>query len=134
MSQQRVSPEGELSSPGICLRRVLILGFPLLFGQIMRYLHQIADSAMLGHFGDGSAELAAVGIAGLFTWILNTFLWPLSQGVQAITARRYGRQDHENEASRFFTGEAFDNAVVTALYAAVVAMGVSFWPGRSSRS
>jgi long-chain acyl-CoA synthetase len=125
MSEQRVSPEGELSSPGICLRRVLILGFPLLFGQIMRYLHQIADSAMLGHFGDGSAELAAVGIAGLFTWILNTFLWPLSQGVQAITARRYGRQDHENEASRFFTGEAFDNAVVTALYAAVVAMGVS---------
>jgi len=90
-------------------RKILILGVPLLFGQLTVFFQQIADSAMMGHFGKQSLELAAIGIAGLFTWILNTFLWPLSSGVQAIAARRYGKQDHEDETSRFFTGEVLDN-------------------------
>jgi MATE family multidrug resistance protein len=115
----------QLGSDG-ALRRVVKLGTPLLFGQLMFYLHQIADSAMLGHFGEESLELAAIGIAGLFTWILNTFLWPLSNGVQAITARRFGRQQHDDESSRAFTGEALDNSVITALYAVALALGVSF--------
>ncbi len=102
--------------------KVFLLGIPLLFGQLMQYLHQIADSAMLGHYGQDSFELAAVGIAGLFTWILNTFMWPLSNGVQAITSRRFGRQNHSDERSRWFTGEAMDNALLTALYAAALAL------------
>ena len=105
--------------------RVLALGAPLLFAQLMHYFHQIADSAMLGHFGDGSRELAAVGIAALFTWILNTMLWPLSNGVQAITARRFGRQDEKDSQSKILTGEALDNGMVTAVYATVLALGAS---------
>lgn len=108
------------------VKKVFLLGVPLLFGQLMRYLHQVADSAMLGHFGENSYELGAIGIAGLFTWILNTFLWPLSQGVQAITARRFGKQDHGDQASKHFTGEALDNGIVTAIYATGVALLVSF--------
>ncbi len=108
------------------LKKNLTLGIPLLFGQLTFFFQQIADSAMMGHFGGNSLDLAAIGIAGLFTWILNTFLWPLSSGVQAIAARRFGRQDHENETSRFYTGEVLDNGILTALYAAVLSLGVSF--------
>ena len=97
-----------------------------MFGQLTRYFHQIADSAMMGHFGSGSNELAAIGIAGLFAWILNTFLWPLSSGVQAITARRYGKQDHGIDSHRHFTGEVLDNGIVITLYAALLATVLSF--------
>lgn len=108
------------------LKKVIILGIPLLFGQLTHYFHQITDSAMMGHFGDESLELAAIGIAGLFTWILNTCLWPMSLGVQSIAARRYGKQDHDNEKSRHFTGEVLDNGIITSLYAAVLALIISF--------
>lgn len=108
------------------MKRIFRLGLPLLFGQLTFYMHQIADSAMLGHYGQGSLELGAVGIAGLFTWILNTFLWPLSSGVQAITARRFGRQDLQNPGSQHHTGEALDNGIITALYSAALALVVSF--------
>lgn len=107
--------------------KVMALGLPLLFGRLTHYLHQIVDSAMLGHFGEDSFELAAIGIAGLFTWMLNTFLWPLSNGIQAITARRYGRQDHLSTDSRFVTGEALDNGIITALLSASLAIAASFF-------
>ena len=106
-------------------RKIIVLGIPLLFGQLTVYFQQIADSAMMGHFGEQSLELAAIGIAGLFTWVLNTCLWPMSVGVQAIVSRRYGRQDHGNEESRHFTGEALDNGIVTALYASAAALILS---------
>lgn len=89
-------------------------------GQLTHYFHQIADSSMLGHFGEASLELAAIGIAGLYAWILNTFLWPLSAGVQALAARRYGNQGNSRE-SREATGAVLDNGIVTALYAALLA-------------
>lgn len=78
--------------------KIIRLGTPLLVGQLSHYLHQIADSAMLGHYGPGSLELAAIGIAGLLTWILLTFLWPLSTGVMALASRRFGREDADTGA------------------------------------
>lgn len=111
---------------GKTMKKIVILGLPLLFGQLTHYFLQIADSAMLGHFGNDSSELAAIGIAGLFAWILNTFLWPLSSGVQAITARRYGRQDHNNKDHKYFTGEVLDNGILLTLLVALLATAVSF--------
>lgn len=107
-------------------RHILRLGTPLLFAQITHYLHQIADSAMLGHYGTGSLELAAMGIAGLVTWILMTFLWPLSAGVQALASRRYGRQQADSEADRARTGEVLDNGLLVGVVAGLLALGVSF--------
>lgn len=98
---------------------ILRLGTPLLLGQLSHYLHQIADSAMLGHYGQHSLELAAIGIAGLLTWILLTFLWPLSTGVQALASRRFGRGDDD-------TGAVLDNGLVVAGAAGLVALGLSF--------
>ncbi len=88
-------------------------------GQLSHYLHQIADSAMMGHYGTGSFELAAIGIGGLLTWILLTFLWPLSTGVQALASRRFGRGDED-------TGGVLDNGLIVALAAGSLAVAVSF--------
>lgn len=106
-------------------RQILRLGTPLLFVQLTHYLHQIADSAMLGHYGTGSLELAAIGIAGLVTWILMTFLWPLSAGVQALASRRYGRQQEESDIDRASTGAVLDNGLVVGVGAGLLALGVS---------
>lgn len=74
---------------------------------------------MLGHYGRQSLELAAIGIAGLLTWILLTFLWPLSTGVQALASRRFGRGADD-------TGAVLDNGLVVAGAAGLLALGVSF--------
>ena len=108
------------------MRNVIRLGTPLLFGQITHYLHQIADSAMLGHFGRGSLELAAIGIAGLATWVLLTFLWPLSNGVQALASRRFGRQRPDAPEDRALTGQVLDNGVVAVGGAVALATAASF--------
>ncbi|OQY35344.1 MAG: hypothetical protein B6241_02305 [Spirochaetaceae bacterium 4572_59] len=108
------------------MKNIVILGFPLLFGELSHYFLQIADSAMLGHFGKDSSELAAIGIAGLFAWMLNTFLWPLSSGVQAITARRFGRQDSRNKDHCYFTGEVLDNGILLTFFVALLTTAVSF--------
>ncbi len=108
------------------LKKVLLLGLPLLFGQLTQYFHQIADSAMLGHFGETSSELAAIGIAGLYSWMLATFIWPVSTGIQAIASRRYGKQDSGVEAHRFSTGEALDNGLAVTFYAAGLSTLFSF--------
>lgn len=125
------------------------LGFPLLFGQLAHFVHQIADSAMLGHYGEDSLELGAMGIAGLFTWMLMTLLWPLSTGVQGLASRRFGRQqtpkpvdqtpssDHHldrfptqnleqtNHSQSFKTGEVLDTGLLVAMIAAGLAWVIS---------
>ncbi|POR03072.1 hypothetical protein AU468_05820 [Alkalispirochaeta sphaeroplastigenens] len=125
----RKGPFREVLSPreglGTHVRKLFLLGGPLLLGQVTHYFHQIADSAMLGHFGDDSLELAAVGIAGLVTWILMTLLWPLSSGVQALASRRYGRERRQSRAHRFHTGQVLDNGIVVTAGAGIIAAGAS---------
>ena len=103
--------------------QILFLGLPLLAGRLSHYFHQIADSMMLGHYKGGSAELGALAIAGMFIWIVNTMLWPLGTGVQAIVSRRSGRADTP-EGNREI-GEVMDNGVITALLVGVLAILVS---------
>ena len=106
-------------------RRIFGVGFPLLFGSITRYIYQITDSAMLGHHGNSSKELAAIGIASLFSWILMNFLWPMGNGVQAITSRRYG-MERSGLSDPAATGSVLDNGLVTIIFAFVLSLAVSF--------
>jgi len=70
--------------------RIIILGTPLLAGNLATYLMKVVDLAMLGRLG--TETLAAAGIATLTTGVLYTLVWPASLGVQALASRRYGRQ------------------------------------------
>ncbi|MBI9098074.1 MAG: MATE family efflux transporter [Spirochaetaceae bacterium] len=108
------------------LKTILILGFPLLAGRLSHYFHTVTDSMMLGHFKEGSQELAAIAVAGMFIWIFNTFLWPLGNGVQAITTRREGEESIKENRSFHHIGEVLDNGLFTALLVAFVAIIGSF--------
>ena len=109
------------------LRRIIIIGAPLLAGRLSHYSHQVADSIMLGHFGEGSLELAALAVAGMFFWVLNTFLWPLSNGIQAIVSRRLGAGGEAAEPENL--GRVMDQGIITAILFAVVAFLLSFLTG-----
>lgn len=84
----------------------------------------------------GTSPLAAIAMAGLFSSILMTFIWPVSVGVQALSSRRYGRyrkdssrQDGEQLAA--FTGNTLDNGIFVGLLmggiAFVFSFTASFW-------
>lgn len=71
------------------IREIIILGIPLLAGNFSFYFLQIADTIMVGRLG--TKPLGAIAMAGLFSGILMTFIWPVSIGVQALASRRFGR-------------------------------------------
>ena len=104
-------------------KRIIRIGAPLLAGNLSHYLHQVTDTAMVGRLG--TEQLAAMGIASLFTGICLTFIWPVTTGVQAITSRRYGRQQ-ANTGSARETGMILDNGIVVGLFAAVTAFIFSY--------
>ncbi len=103
---------------------IAAFGAPLLLGRLSNYSHQLADSIMLGHFRSGGAELAAIAVAGLFFWILSTFLWPLSIGVQAIISRKKGAGGVAGSPQKL--GSILDHGILTSAILAAAAFGLSF--------
>jgi len=107
------------------IRRILILGAPLLAGNMSTYLMKLVDLAMLGRLG--TTMLAAAGIATLAAGILHTFVWPVALGVQALSSRRYGWQqshgDSDEGAAR--TGRVLSNGAVAGWMAVCLALALS---------
>jgi putative MATE family efflux protein len=123
----------ELFKSGLTARhfiRVITLGAPLLVGLIAEFFMYTADSAMVGRLG--TDHLAAIGIATMFAELLWVIVWPFAPGTQALTARRFGRQqaamEHRPEAFsklRHETGLVLDNALIVAIVAGVGAIGIA---------
>ncbi len=112
---------------GYYLKRIIVLGLPLLAGRLSHFSLQIADSIMLGHFGDESLELAALAVAGMFFWALNTLLWPLASGVQAIVTRRTGAGGESAKSENL--GMIMDQGLIASVCFAVIAFSLSFLTG-----
>ena len=106
------------------IQRILLLGFPLLASRLSNYSHQVADSIMMGHFRDGSLELGALAVAGLFIWVLNTLLWPLGNGVQAIVCRRAGSKGELSRPEN--QGTVMDHGILAAVSFSLLAVAGSF--------
>lgn len=105
------------------LSRIVGIGTPLLAGNLSHYLHQVTDTAMVGRLG--TSQLAAMGIASLFTGICFTFVWPVTTGVQALSSRRFGRQQ-AGTGSAAETGLVMDNGLLVGFCAALVSFLFSF--------
>ncbi len=109
--------------------RIFRLGLPLFAGNFSFYLLQLADTIMVGRLGTSS--LAAIAIAGLYTGILFTFVWPVLIGTQAISSRRFGKQQSESnkeEQDRLAvkTGLSLDNGIVVGVFMGVLGLIFSF--------
>ncbi len=107
------------------VRRILILGVPLLAGNLSHYLMKIVDLAMLGRLGTG--VLAAAGVGTLTAGVLYTMVWPVSLGVQALASRRFGRQtaDGDGDDAARFTGRVLGNGIAVGWCATALALVLS---------
>ncbi len=71
-------------------RTLFSFALPVLLTQLLQELYNVADCAVLGHFG-GANALAASGIAGLLLSVLINFFIGFSSGVSVVTAQQFGR-------------------------------------------
>ena len=108
------------------LKKIIKLGFPLFAGNFSFYLLQLADTIMVGHLG--TSNLAAIAMAGLFTGILFTFVWPVLIGTQAIASRRYGKQQVQEEQVQLAsdTGQSLDNGLIVGIFMGFLGIIFSF--------
>ena len=84
-------------SGGLAIRRedagaVLRIAYPVVLGSLSFTLLSIVDTLMVGHLGE--AQLAASGIAGVLYFAVVFSIAGIGIGVQTLTARRFGEENH----------------------------------------
>lgn len=104
------------------LRSIIRLGVPLLAGNLSIYLYRLADSIMIGRLG--VEQLAAIGVATVYTAFHEMFIWPVGLGTQAIASRRYGRGGGTTQAAAH-AGEVLTDARWAGLVAGAGAILLS---------
>ncbi len=114
------------------IKRVILLGAPLLAGLVSEFLMIIADSIMVGRLG--TEYLAAIGIASMFGELLWVIVWPMAPGTQTIAARRFGQQKKNTgkdvttlNAMMQKTGNILDNAIIVAIVVGCVAIVIAMF-------
>ncbi|MBU2511291.1 MATE family efflux transporter [bacterium] len=100
------------------VRKTLVLGSPLILGLFSEYLMYIIDSAMVGRLG--SLELAAIGIAVVYSEILWLTIWGIAPGTQSVVSRLFGqlrscKTRKDRLAAYFNIGSTLDNAILVSL-------------------
>lgn len=68
---------------------------PLILGQFLQQLYNVADAWVVGNFAD-NASFAAVSSGGNLSFLIVGFFMGLSNGAGVIIARFYGAKDEEN--------------------------------------
>lgn len=76
------------------MREVVALAIPVVLTNLSITLMQMVDSAMVGRLG--AAQLAAVGLGGIWLWTLMCFFIGTVSAVQVFVAQRYGSGDFED--------------------------------------
>ncbi|MEH6566494.1 MAG: MATE family efflux transporter [Halopseudomonas sp.] len=70
------------------LKRIAVLGLPIMGGMLSQSLLNLVDAAMVGHLG--SQALAGVGLGSYANFMAVALVMGLGAGVQAMVARRNG--------------------------------------------
>ncbi|MER7798272.1 MATE family efflux transporter [Microbacterium sp. NPDC096154] len=74
-------------------RVILAFSVPLLLGNVVQQVYQIADTIVVGRYL-GVDSLAAVGATGSLLFLLLGFAWGLTSGFAIPTAQAFGARDH----------------------------------------
>ncbi|NVK22192.1 MAG: MATE family efflux transporter [Kangiellaceae bacterium] len=77
-------------------QQVLHISLPIVGGMISQNVLNLVDAAMVGT--QGSAAIAAIGIAGFINFMAVAFFMGFASGVQAMVARRMG-EGRDSEAA-----------------------------------
>ncbi|MWB97421.1 MATE family efflux transporter [Agromyces seonyuensis] len=95
-------------------RVILVFAVPLLVGNVVQQLYQVADAIVVGrHLGVDS--LAAVGATGSLLFLLLGFAWGVTSGFAIPTAQAYGARDHDAVRRSVAIGTALTGAMSVLL-------------------
>ncbi|MBN1773502.1 MAG: MATE family efflux transporter [Deltaproteobacteria bacterium] len=82
----------------LVVRRVLVLGAPVILAMLTQTAINIADTIFIGHLTPASVATdgqSAIGISMPLFWMFGGFCAALGVGTQAMVARRHGEGDPE---------------------------------------
>ena len=99
---------------GPVFRRLIRFALPLMFGNLLQQLYNIADTLIVGRFA-GPDALAAVGSAYTLMTFLTSILLGMSMGSGAVFSIRYGQGDREGLKSGIFHSFFLIGAVTLAM-------------------
>jgi putative MATE family efflux protein len=96
---------------------MLVFAVPLLVGNVVQQLYQVADAMVVGRFL-GVDALAAVGATGSFLFLLLGFAWGLTSGFAIPTAQAFGGRD-----ARAVRRSVAAGTILTAAVSVVITVG-----------
>lgn len=86
---------------GSITRRLLLFALPLMIGNLLQQLYNVADTLIVGRFL-GADALAAVGSAYTLMVFLTSILLGLCMGSSAFFAMQFGKRDIERLKNSLF--------------------------------
>ncbi|MCD5345461.1 MATE family efflux transporter [Agromyces sp. S2-1-8] len=95
-------------------RVILVFATPLLIGNVVQQLYQVADAIVVGRYL-GIDSLAAVGATGSLLFLLLGFAWGLTSGFAIPTAQAFGAADSAAVRSSVATGTMLTAAMSACL-------------------
>lgn len=76
------------------VKLILSFSFPVLIGNLVQQLYNMADTIIVGQCL-GSDALAAVGTTGPLCFLILGFVFGITSGIAVIAAQRFGAKDEE---------------------------------------
>lgn len=98
-----------------------IVGFavPLLLGQLLQQLYNLADAWVIGNFADNDS-FAAVSSGGSLTFLIIGFFNGIAVGGSVIISRYYGARDTENVEKAIHSNFLF--GVLSSIFSTVIGL------------
>lgn len=108
---------------GPIARKLIAFAVPILLGDLLQQLYNIADSIIVGQ-GVGKTAFAAVGATNTLTNTLVGFFIGMSVGATALISRHFGAQDHKR-----LTRAVYTTVIMTLVLGLTIsAVGILFTP------
>ena len=79
---------------------------PLMLGQLLQQLYNVADAWVIGNYAD-NASFAAVSAGGSLTFLVVGFFNGVSIGGGVVISRYFGAEDHQNVSKAIHTNVLF---------------------------
>lgn len=108
---------------GKIIKLILLFSFPILFGNIFQQFYNVMDTAVVGNvLGDDA--LAAVGATSpLFSLMVNSIAYGITNGFSMVLARFYGGKEEEKFKRALFMSYILA-AVIAVLLTAIALVSV----------
>lgn len=102
---------------GSVVKGLIAFLLPMIFGQCLQQLYNIADAWVIGNFAD-NASFAAVSSCGNLSFLIVGFFMGLANGAGVVIARYFGAKDEEQLKKSIHTTITF--GMIACLVATVI--------------